>query len=146
MGVPVLTLAGTIFLSRRGVGLLTTPGLSERIAADAGDYVARVVSYVRDLHRLASLRSRLRKQVLSSPTFDPALLADHFATALRGMWQAWCRQQRLRQARLMTARGHGASIPADSNLPARTSMQWLGRKDSNPRMPESKSENTRKPA
>jgi predicted O-linked N-acetylglucosamine transferase (SPINDLY family) len=43
MGVPVLTLAGTTFLSRQGVGLLTNAGLPEWIAVDADDYVARGV-------------------------------------------------------------------------------------------------------
>ena len=98
MGVPVLTLAGTTFLSRQGVGLLMNAGLPEWIAVDAGDYVARAVSHASDLHRLASLRSGLREQVLASPIFDTTRFADDFAMALRGMWQAWCRQQQDRAA------------------------------------------------
>jgi hypothetical protein len=29
----------------------------------------------------------------SSPIFDTAQFADHFATAMHGMWQQWCNQQ-----------------------------------------------------
>ena len=93
MGVPVLTLAGTSFLSRQGLGLLMNAGLPDWIAADADDYVARAVVHASDLQRLASLRSGLRQQVLSSPLFDAPRFASHFEAALRGMWREWCEDQ-----------------------------------------------------
>jgi predicted O-linked N-acetylglucosamine transferase (SPINDLY family) len=98
MGVPVLTLAGTTFLSRQGIGVLTNAGLPEWIAVDAEDYVARAAAYTCDLSRLASLRSGLREQVLASPVFDSTRIAGHLAAAFRGMWQEWCRQQKDRAA------------------------------------------------
>ena len=90
MGVPVLTLTGTSFLSRQGVGMLMNAGLSDWIAADADDYVARAVEQASDLPRLASLREGLRQQVLDSPLFDAPRFAGHFEAALRGMWREWC--------------------------------------------------------
>lgn len=90
MGVLVLTLAGERFLSRQGVGLLMNAGLSEWIAADADDYVARAVLHASDLQQLSNLRIGLRQQVLASPIFDAPRFAKHFEAALRGMWQAWC--------------------------------------------------------
>jgi predicted O-linked N-acetylglucosamine transferase (SPINDLY family) len=90
MGVPVLTLAGKSFLSRQGVGLLMNAGLPEWIAEDHDDYVARAVSHAGDLQALSSLRSELRQRVLDSPIFDAPRFAQHFETALRGMWQKWC--------------------------------------------------------
>jgi predicted O-linked N-acetylglucosamine transferase (SPINDLY family) len=30
---------------------------------------------------------------MDSPIFDAPRFAQHFATALRGMWQEWCKQQ-----------------------------------------------------
>ena len=98
MGVPVLTLAGDRFVSRQGVGLLMNAGLPEWIAVDAEDYVARAMAHAGDMQRLASLRSGLRRQLLSSPVFDTKRFADHFATALRGMWQEWCRHRKDRPA------------------------------------------------
>jgi protein O-GlcNAc transferase len=90
MGIPVLTLAGKRFLSRQGVGLLTNAGLPDWIAADAHDYLARAVSHAGDLHRLAALRRGLRQQMLDSPVFDASRFAQHFETALLGMWHKWC--------------------------------------------------------
>jgi predicted O-linked N-acetylglucosamine transferase (SPINDLY family) len=93
MGVPVLTLAGKSFLSRQGVGLLMNAGLPEWIAETDDDYVARAVSHANDLQGLAALRSGLRQRVMDSPIFDAPRFAQHFETALRGMWQEWCKQQ-----------------------------------------------------
>ncbi|MDD2914283.1 MAG: tetratricopeptide repeat protein [Gallionella sp.] len=90
MGVPVLTLTGERFLSRQGVGILMNAGLSEWVATDHDDYVARAVSHATDLQRLSDLRGRLRQQVLTSPIFDAPRFAKHFEAALRGMWQKWC--------------------------------------------------------
>jgi FkbM family methyltransferase len=90
MGVPVLTLAGKSFLSRQGVGLLMNTGLSEWVAEDHDDYIARAVSHASDLQVLSLLRGGLRQQVLASPIFDAQRFAEHFEAALRGMWQAWC--------------------------------------------------------
>lgn len=93
MGVPVLTLAGTHFLSRQGVGLLMNAGLPDWIAADADDYVARAVAHAGDLPGLAALRSGLRQQILASPIFDTAQFVRNFETALRNMWAQWCADQ-----------------------------------------------------
>jgi predicted O-linked N-acetylglucosamine transferase (SPINDLY family) len=70
-------------------------GLPEWIAEDADDYVARAVSYAGDLQRLAALRGGLRQQVLASPIFDATRFAQNLEVALRGMWQAWCDQQKI---------------------------------------------------
>lgn len=87
MGVPVLTLAGESFLARQGVGILMNVGLPEWVAADSDDYVARAVSLVGDLPRLAKLRASLRQQALASPLFNAERFARHFEEAMRGMWE-----------------------------------------------------------
>lgn len=92
MGVPVLTLAGKSFLSRQGVGLLMSAGLSEWIAVDAEDYVARAAAHASDTQKLADLRSGLRQKVLASPIFDAPRFAFHFEAALRSMLQK-CRER-----------------------------------------------------
>jgi protein O-GlcNAc transferase len=91
MGVPVLTLAGSRFLARQGVGLLMNAGLADWVAVDADDYVARAMALASDLPRLATLRAGLRQQVLASPIFDAPRFARHFEAALRGMWHIWCK-------------------------------------------------------
>jgi predicted O-linked N-acetylglucosamine transferase (SPINDLY family) len=47
------------------------------------------------LQRLAALRGGLRQQVLASPIFDATRFAQNLEVALRGMWQAWCDQQKI---------------------------------------------------
>lgn len=86
MGVPVLTLAGDRFLARQGVGLLMNAGLTDWVANNAIDYVAKAVEKSRDLAGLASLRSGLRHQVATSPLFDASRFARHFEQA---MWEMW---------------------------------------------------------
>lgn len=87
MGVPVLTLAGSDFLSRQGVGLMTAAGLPDWIASDADDYVAKAVNHASNAAELSCLRQRLRSQVLASPLFDARAFAHDFEDALYGMWK-----------------------------------------------------------
>lgn len=93
MGVPVLTMSGTHFLARQGVGLLMNAGLPDWIANDPDDYVARAIAHASDIDGLVALRARLRSQVLTSPIFDASRFAMHFEEALRGMWKKWCSEQ-----------------------------------------------------
>ena len=90
MGIPVITLAGSSFLSRQGVGLLTNAGLSSWIAHTADEYVALARKHASDLGSLAEIRGSLRNRVAASPIFDSVLFARHFSGALRGMWKNWC--------------------------------------------------------
>lgn len=93
MGVPVLTMEGKTFLARQGCGLLTNAGLTDWIARDVDDYVAKSIQMASDIGRLASLRSELREKVLSSPIFDAERFAGHFEAALRSMWAEYCASQ-----------------------------------------------------
>jgi protein O-GlcNAc transferase len=89
MGVPVLTLSGTSFLSRQGLGLLMNAGLADWVAVDENDYVARAVIHATDLSALSYLRNGLRQQVTASSIMDGERFAQQFTTALRSMWQSW---------------------------------------------------------
>ena len=90
MGVPVLTLEGNSFISRQGVGLSMNAGLASWIAHDHDNYVDLAIKHARDLKALALVREKLRERLANSPIFDNRRFADHFATALRGMWRVWC--------------------------------------------------------
>ena len=86
MGVPVIAKRGNHFLSHLGESIAHNTGLSEWIASDQDDYVAKAIEYSSNLDGLAKLRLRLREQVLYSPLFDRKRFASHFETALRGVW------------------------------------------------------------
>ena len=87
MGVPVITMQGNHFLSHLGESIAHNTGLSDWIAVDEEDYVAKAIAFSTDLEGLEKLRLRLRAQVLSRPLFDAERFANHFKNALRGMWK-----------------------------------------------------------
>ena len=89
MGVPLVTLAGGSLISRQGVGVLMNAGLSDWVAADEEEYVAKAVLFASDLDKLASLRAGLRSQVLASPLFDAPRFARNIEQALWDMWNQW---------------------------------------------------------
>ena len=86
MGVPVLTRRGDRFLSHAGETILHNAGLSDWVAQDDDDYLAKAMQFGSDLVALGSLRGRLRQQVLASPLFDAPRFAQHFEKAMWGMW------------------------------------------------------------
>jgi len=96
MGVPTVTLAGETMVSRQGASLLSCSGLSDWIAVDEKDYVAKAVAHASDLKKLARLRSGLRQQVSASPLFDGSRFARNFEKAMWGMWRRFKENQKAR--------------------------------------------------
>ncbi|MDH3327715.1 MAG: tetratricopeptide repeat protein [Desulfobulbaceae bacterium] len=86
MGVPFITRQGDRFISHVGESIAHNTGMSDWIAFDDDDYIAKAVAYAADLEKLARLRAGLRRQVLKSPVFDAKRFANHFKAALWGMW------------------------------------------------------------
>lgn len=86
MGVPVLTLAGERFLARQGLGLLMNAGLSDWVAFNPDDYVAKAVAGAANLQALVRLRARMRERLQASAGFDAPRFARHFEDALWKMW------------------------------------------------------------
>ncbi len=98
MGVPVVTLAGDSFISRMGVSMLTSLGLTELIAQTPEDYVAIAARMAGDLGRLAALRAGLRERMANSPLTDAKGFTLGLEKAYREMWTTWCGGSR-REAR-----------------------------------------------
>ncbi|HEX4055052.1 MAG TPA: tetratricopeptide repeat protein [Tepidisphaeraceae bacterium] len=90
MGVPVVTLAGEVHLSRVGVSLLNNVGLPELVARDADEYVSIAAGLARDVPRLQELRRTLRSRMLASPLMDGRQFARNVESAYRQAWQRWC--------------------------------------------------------
>jgi predicted O-linked N-acetylglucosamine transferase (SPINDLY family) len=63
MGVPVITLAGPIHLSRVGASLLSNVGLTELIAKDRDEYIVLASDLARDADRMRTIRSGLRSRM-----------------------------------------------------------------------------------
>ena len=87
MGVPVISMRGNHFLSHLGESIAHNAGLSNWIASDEDDYVAKAIEFASNLDDLAILRSKLRAQVLSSPLFNIDRFKNEFELALHDMWK-----------------------------------------------------------
>ena len=90
MGVPVLTLEGTSFISRQGVGLAMNAGLESWIARDQEHYVELAAKHASNLDEVSLVRAALRTRLSNSPILDSRRFAVHFSTAMRNIWQQWC--------------------------------------------------------
>lgn len=92
MGVPVVALAGNAHISRVGVSLLRSVGLSDLIAADVEGYVRLAVSLAGQPERLRELRGQLRSRMAVSPLLDAARFTAGLEAAYRLMWRSLCGQ------------------------------------------------------
>jgi predicted O-linked N-acetylglucosamine transferase (SPINDLY family) len=90
MGVPALTLAGGRHASRVGVSLLKQVGLSDFVAADVEEYVARAAGFAADPAPLVEVRAGLRARMATSPLCDGPAFARDVENAYRAMWRGWC--------------------------------------------------------
>ncbi len=87
MGVPVISQAGRMNVSRQGVRFLRTVGLDELLAETLEDYVRIATALAGDLARLADLRSGLRERMSRSPLMDAQRLARDLEAAYVGIWK-----------------------------------------------------------
>ena len=72
MGVPVVTRAGSVHMSRVGASLLHAAGLDELVARDAQHYVDIAVALANDEAHRRELRAGLRARLAVSPLLDHA--------------------------------------------------------------------------
>ncbi|AWN16044.1 TPR domain protein, putative component of TonB system [Salinisphaera sp. LB1] len=93
MGVPVVTLPGPTFAGRHSATHLINAGMPELVVTSWDDYRARVIELAEDLDNLATIRRLLRDVLLRSPVCDGEQFARHFTTAMRAIWQRYCREQ-----------------------------------------------------
>jgi predicted O-linked N-acetylglucosamine transferase (SPINDLY family) len=103
MGVPILTMRGSNYISHLGESIMHNAGLPDWIAANEEDYIAKAIAFSGNLESLASLRSSLRARVLASPLFDAKRFAQDFEDAMWGMWQARTRNDPSTPSELLTA-------------------------------------------
>ena len=91
MGVPVVTLEGNAFQSRRGAGLLLCMDLQDLIAQSPESYVQSAVELAKDLPRLVQLRSTLRDRLAKSPVTDGLTYTRQLECNYRQIWHKWCK-------------------------------------------------------
>lgn len=90
MGVPVVTLVGETHVSRMGLSILSTLGLTELVAHTKEEYIDICVNLANDVERLQNLRTGMRERMLKSPLMNGATFTHHLENAYRKMWKKWC--------------------------------------------------------
>jgi predicted O-linked N-acetylglucosamine transferase (SPINDLY family) len=88
MGVPVVTLAGELAVSRMGVSILSTTGRRELIAHTADDYIRIASNLAANPAQLATYHAGLRDSMKSSPLMDAKKFARGMESAYRKAWTA----------------------------------------------------------
>lgn len=86
-GLPLLTCAGSAYAGRVAGSLLRTAGLPELITGSLQDYEALALKLARDRRLLAELRSRLQRNLATSPLFDTDRFRRHIEAAYTKMWE-----------------------------------------------------------
>ena len=71
MGVPVITLKGSHYVSRMSTAVLAGAQLDDWIADSADDYLAKAKEAAQQLIVLATNRGKWRQQLQNSPLGDP---------------------------------------------------------------------------
>jgi predicted O-linked N-acetylglucosamine transferase (SPINDLY family) len=92
MGVPIITLAGSLTCGRYGVSVLSNLGLDDLIATTPEAYAEKAVVLANDRKRLTALRAELRPRMTASTLCDAKAFARGVEQAYRSMWQRWCRR------------------------------------------------------
>ena len=90
MGVPVVTQAGTLHMSRVGASLLRAAGLADLVADNADDYANIAIALARDPARRTALRGRMREQLAASPLLDHRAFVGKLEAAYRQAWRRCC--------------------------------------------------------
>lgn len=94
MGVPVLTLAGRMNVSRQGLRFLCNVGLKGLIAETSDHYAQLAVELGNNLNRLSALRAGLRERMSRSPLMDAQRLTRSLEAAYCDMEQKWAAGQK----------------------------------------------------
>ena len=87
MSTPVLTKKGTTFVSHPTESINHNCGMSDWIANDENEYVAKAIKFSANLEQLSEIKKNLRKITLNSPLFNASLFAEQFKDAVWKMWK-----------------------------------------------------------
>ncbi|CAL9114534.1 unnamed protein product [Musa textilis] len=91
MGVPCVTMAGSVHAHNVGVSLLTKVGLGRLVAKTEEEYVKLALQLASDVSALGELRMTLRELMSKSPVCDGAKFTHGLESTYRNMWHRYCR-------------------------------------------------------
>lgn len=91
MGVPCVTMAGSVHAHNVGVSILSKVGLGNLIAKNEDEYVQLAVQLASDVTALSNLRMGLRDLMSRSPVCDGPKFTLGLESAYRNMWHRYCK-------------------------------------------------------
>ncbi|EXB54601.1 putative UDP-N-acetylglucosamine--peptide N-acetylglucosaminyltransferase SPINDLY [Morus notabilis] len=91
MGVPCVTMAGSVHAHNVGVSLLSKVGLERLIAKNEDEYVQLALQLASDFTALSNLRTSLRDLMAKSPVCDGPNFARGLELTYRDMWRRYCK-------------------------------------------------------
>ncbi len=97
MGVPVITLTGSMHASRVGKSILKHCGFEDLIAESIPDYIHKAVLLAGDPERLGRFRTGLRDTIKHSPLMDEKGFTVDLEKSYRMIWRRWCEKNSFSQ-------------------------------------------------
>ncbi|XP_043712609.1 probable UDP-N-acetylglucosamine--peptide N-acetylglucosaminyltransferase SPINDLY [Telopea speciosissima] len=91
MGVPCVTMAGSVHAHNVGISLLSKIGLEHLIAKSEDEYVQLALQLASDVTALSNLRMSLRDLMTKSPVCDGQNFTLGLEAAYRNLWRRYCR-------------------------------------------------------
>ncbi|KAL0817265.1 hypothetical protein Bca101_073709 [Brassica carinata] len=91
MGVPCVTMAGSVHAHNVGVSLLSKVGLGHLVAKNEDECVQLSVDLASDITALSKLRMSLRDLMAGSPVCNGPSFAVALESAYRSMWRKYCK-------------------------------------------------------
>ncbi|XP_010543807.1 PREDICTED: probable UDP-N-acetylglucosamine--peptide N-acetylglucosaminyltransferase SPINDLY [Tarenaya hassleriana] len=116
MGVPCITMAGSVYAPNVGVSLLTKVGLGHLIAKTEDEYVQTAIEMASDVTALAKSRMNLRDLMAKSSVCDGPNFTLALESAYRSMWRRYCEGDvpSLRRIEILQREVPEDSTPRDS--------------------------------
>ncbi|RAL44614.1 hypothetical protein DM860_003373 [Cuscuta australis] len=91
MGVPCVTMRGSVHAHNVGVSLLNAVGCKNLVAKNEDEYVELAIQLATDLTALSKLRMSLRNRMLKSPLCDGSKFTLNLEESYRSMWARYCK-------------------------------------------------------
>uniref|UniRef100_A0A0C9RQE7 Probable UDP-N-acetylglucosamine--peptide N-acetylglucosaminyltransferase SPINDLY n=1 Tax=Wollemia nobilis TaxID=56998 RepID=A0A0C9RQE7_9CONI len=90
MGVPCVTMAGSVHAHNVGVSLLHQVGLEKLIAQNEDEYISKALELASDIPALSALRTSLRDRMLRSQLCDGPNFVQGLESTYQNLWHRYC--------------------------------------------------------
>ncbi|KAL6988453.1 hypothetical protein U1Q18_014204 [Sarracenia purpurea var. burkii] len=91
MGVPCVTMGGSVHAHNVGVSLLKSVGLGHLVAKNEDEYVQLAIKLASNVTALSTLRTDLRNLMSKSPLCDGSKFTLGLESTYRKMWKRYCK-------------------------------------------------------